>query len=219
MGPTSMTPIFMSPAFATPALLVIDMQNDFVLDGAPMKVKTAAATVPVLSQLLAGFRAAKHPVAFTRYIASPRYRHLAAQRPWLNLLEPPLNACRPGFLRHYPGLPEAIDCADMIDALKPLPGEIVVDKAWFSGFHETDLEAQLRASGADSLVLAGTITEMCVEDTARHAVHFGWPVTILSDAVSSDDRQGAAAALKAFARNHGEVMTSQEYLSRLAISE
>ena len=199
-----------------PALLVIDMQNDFVLEAAPMRVAAAARTVPVIAGLLAAFRAAGLPVGFTRYISTGRYAHLAGHLPWLHLLEPPVNACRPGFLRSYPNVSGPRDCADMIDALQPEPGEIVVDKPYFSAFHETDLDQRLRESGADSLVVTGTITEMCVEDTARHAVHFGWPVTVLSDAVSSDNEPAAAAMLSAFARNYGKVTTSQDALSRLA---
>lgn len=205
-----------SPASAArPALLIIDMQNDFVLEGAPMRVAQAAATVPVIAGLLAAFRARALPIAFTRYVATERYAHLAGRLPWLRLLRPPTQACVPGFERLYPGLEGPRDCAEMIDMLAPAPGEIVVDKPYFSAFHDTDLEARLRASGADRLVVTGTITEMCVEDSARHAVHFGWPVTLLSDAVSSDDPEAAAATLRAFARNYGEVMTSRDCLSRL----
>jgi nicotinamidase-related amidase len=199
-----------------PALLVIDMQNDFVLEAAPMRVAAAAATVPVIVGLLSAFRAAGLPVGFTRYIATGRYTHLAGQLPWLRLLESPVNACRPGFLRSYPNLSEPRDGADMIDSLRPEPEEIVVDKPYFSAFHDTNLDQRLRHAGADSLVVTGTITEMCVEDTARHAVHFGWPVTILSDAVSSDNAQAASAMLSAFARNYGAVTTSRNILSRLA---
>lgn len=199
-----------------PALLVIDMQNDFVRRGAPMHVPTAQQTVPVIARLIASFRDRGYPIVFTRYVACDAYRHMASRLPWLRLLEAPVHACTPGFLRAYEDVDRLCDSAAMIDEFKPLPGETVIDKVYFSAFHGTDLERRLRDLEVDGLIVTGTITEMCVEDTARHAVHFGFPTVLVHDAVSSADPEGEAACLRAFARNYGWVMDSQQILARLS---
>lgn len=205
-----------APPTRRPALVVVDMQNDFVRVGAPMEVPDARAVVPANRRLLAAFRAAGLPVAFTRYVACDRYRRLAPRLPWLALLEPPVSACVPGHRRLYGDRAAALDCAEVIDELTPRPGEIVVDKQFYSAFHGTGFDERLRAAGVDGLVVTGTLTEMCVEDTARHAVHLGHPTVIVRDAVASTDPAGHRAALAGFARNYGWVLTVEAVLSLLA---
>ena len=53
------------------ALLVVDMQNDFVREGAPQEVPEARATIPLIASLLEDFRAAGRPVIYTRFTAGP----------------------------------------------------------------------------------------------------------------------------------------------------
>jgi ureidoacrylate peracid hydrolase len=205
-----------APAMARPALIVVDMQNDFVRAGAPMEVPAARGAIAPGLGLLSAFRAAGLPVAFTRYVACPDYRHLADRLGWVRLLEPPVNACVPGHLRTYADRPAPLDCAEVIDELAPLPGETVIDKTFFSAFHGTDLDARLRAAGADGVIVAGTLTEMCVEDTARHAVHLGYPTVLVRDAVASNDPVAHAATLRAFAINYGWTMNAREAAALLA---
>ena len=100
-----------------------------------------------------------------------------------------------------------------------LPGETVLDKIYFSAFHATDFGERLEASGVDGLVFVGTVTEMCVEDSARHAVHFGYPTIVVRDAVSSNHVPSQQAMLDGFARNYGWVMTADEVLETLGLGE
>jgi len=193
-----------------PALIVVDMQNDFVRVGAPLEVPEARATIPTIARLLARFRQARQPVIFTRYVADKRYAHLKPKLSWLKLLEPPVNSCVPGFLRQYDDVLGELDVAEVIDELAPLPGEIVLDKVYYSAFHETDLEQIIREKRIGSLVVTGTVAEMCVEDTARHAVHFGLPTVLVEDAVSSNNEQAKRATLDAFGRNYGWVMRADD---------
>lgn len=193
-----------------PALVIVDMQNDFVRVGAPLEVAEARATIPTISGLLTRFRQARQPVIFTRYVADKRYAHLKRKLSWLQLLESPVNCCVPGFMRCYEDVQGELDAAEVIDELAPLPGEIILDKVYFSAFHDTDLEQIIRDRKIGSLVLTGTVAEMCVEDTARHAVHFGLPTIMVSDAVSSNNAQAKQAALDGFGRNYGWVMRADE---------
>lgn len=206
----------MTLPLSAPALLIIDMQNDFVRVGAPLEVPASRATIPVIGRLAAAFRAAGRPVVFTRYVADAFYRPLAGRLPWIRLLEPPVEACVPGRQRHYPELGAAREGVAVIDELQPRDGDLVLDKIYYSAFHRTDLDDRLRALGVGSVVVVGTVTEMCVEDTARHAVHHGYPTLIVRDAVSSGSAEGEAAALAAFERNFGWVADSPSVFDLLA---
>ncbi|ESR27071.1 isochorismatase [Lutibaculum baratangense AMV1] len=105
----------------------------------------------------------------------------------------------------------------MVDELEPRPEETVVDKVYFSAFHETDLDQTLRDLRVNSLIVTGTITEMCVEDTARHAVHHGYRTVVVSDAVASNDLAGHEAALRAFEKNYGWVLPSESIREALRL--
>ena len=192
-----------------PALIVVDMQNDFVRAGAPLEVPAARGTVPAIAGLIDAFRAAAHVVVFTRYVADPAYRHLAERLEWLARLEPPVCACVPGTMRSFADRNEPLEGVAIIDELPPSPDDAVIDKSYYSAFHGTGLDGLLKARGVDCVVIAGTVTEMCVEDTARHAVHFGYPTVLVGDAVSSNDTEIHRNTLTAFERNYGWVMNAR----------
>ncbi len=189
-----------------PALVIVDMQNDFVRVGAPMEVPAARAILPDLTRLLTAFRVAGLPVVYTRYVAAPDYRHLQGRLSWLKLIEPPVSACVPGHRRHYGDLDDERDVADVVDELAPKARDIIVDKIFFSAFHDTALHGLLRTAEVDALVITGTLTEMCVEDTARHAVHHAYPTAMVSDCVATNVPDAQAATLKAFGDNYGWVL-------------
>lgn len=201
-----------------PALVVVDMQNDFVRMGAPMEVPTARDTIPAIHKLIVAFRTNSKPVIFTRYVADPLYRPLARKLGWISLLDAPTHACVPGFLRSYGDTEGMLDAAEVIDELVPLPDETVFDKVYFSAFHATDFEQMLNRLGVDGLVFVGTVTEMCVEDSARHAVHFGYPTILVEDAVSSNHVPSQQATLDGFARNYGWVMAADEVLETFGLN-
>ena len=70
----------------------------------------------------------------------------------------------------------------------PLPGEPVIQKNVNSAFIGTDLEARLRASGADTVVLSGLTTDHCVSTTARMAANLGFATYVVSDATATFER-------------------------------
>ncbi len=201
-----------------PALLVIDMQNDFVREGAPLEVAAARATIPVIARLLERFRARGLPVAYLRYVADPVHFLLAAKLGWIEKLKPPVNACVVGARRHYPDLGSERPVAEIVDELTPRTGEMVIDKTYYSAFHGTGLEKRLAGEHVDAVVVVGTVSEMCVEDTARHAVHFGYPTVIVRDAVSSSDPQAETAMFHAFERNYGWVLDADRLLALPALA-
>jgi ureidoacrylate peracid hydrolase len=200
-----------------PALVVVDMQNDFVRKGAPMEVPAARETISAISRLIEAFRRRRKPVVFTRYVADPRYLPLAGKLGWIRLIVSPTHACVPGFMRTYGDVEGVRDAAEVIDELAPQDGDITLDKVYFSAFHATDFASTLKRLEVDGLVFVGTVAEMCVEDSARHAVHLAYPTVIVADAVSSNHPPSQQAALDAFSRNYGWVMTTDQTLSTLGM--
>ncbi|MBS3651728.1 cysteine hydrolase [Pseudaminobacter sp. 19-2017] len=195
-----------------PALLIVDMQNDFVRAGAPLEVAEARSTIAPIQRLAGAFRQLGRPVIYTRF--------LAEQSPGLMWLWSPqcgseVKCCWPGVSRRYQDTPGELECAAVIDELSPAAGDPIVDKYGYGSFHNTQLDALLRERGVQSLVVTGTVAQICVEQTAREAFHYGYRTTVVSDGVSSFDHELKAAALKNFAMKFGWVADSETVIGWL----
>jgi nicotinamidase-related amidase len=171
---------------ATTALLVIDMQRDFLEPGGfgeslGNDVSQLRRTIAPTAALLAGWREAGLPVIHTRE------GHL-----------PDLSDCPPAKLARGapsmrigdPGPKGRILIRgeyghDIIDELAPLPGEPVVDKPGKGAFHATELHGLLTRDGIRSLLVAGVTTEVCVHTTVREANDRGYECLVLADCVGS----------------------------------
>lgn len=202
-----------SPArLAFPALVVVDMQNDFVRVGAPLEVPDARATIPAHRRLIAAFRRAGRPVVYTRFIATPEPSLLWT---WSPQCAPPVGCCQAGQLRAYGDVAGEREGIAVIDELAPEAGDLVIDKFGYGAFHGTRLNDALRQRGVASLAITGTVTQICVEETAREAFHHGFATTLVEDAVSSFAPDLHAATLKNFAMKFGWVQTAAQVISRL----
>jgi ureidoacrylate peracid hydrolase len=91
------------------------------------------------------------------------------------------------------------------------PPDYVVDKTRYSGFHNTGLEALLRGLHVETIYLAGVITNMCVEATARDAFHRDFRFVVMSDCVSGFNRKLHDASLETL-KIFGKVERSDELL-------
>jgi len=194
------------------ALIVVDMQNDFVRVGAPLEVPDARETIEVHQELLSWFRERDRPVVFTRFIAGPG-RTLMWN--WSPQIAPPVCCCWPGFQRAYGDIEGERDCVAVIDELMPLQGESQVDKYGYNAFHRTRLTDLLNSHGIDTVLITGTVTQICVEDTARGAFHEGFQAAVVSDAVSSYAPELQRASLQTLAMKYGRVVTAQEALTEM----
>ncbi|KUL24177.1 cysteine hydrolase family protein [Actinoplanes awajinensis] len=165
------------------ALLVIDMQRDFLLPGGfgeslGNDVAQLRRTIEPLAALLAAWRAAGWKVIHTRE------GHL-----------PDLSDCPPAKLRRGPMIGQAGRFGrvlirgeyghDIIDELAPVEGEDVVDKPGKGAFYATDLAKILENDGITSLVVTGVTTEVCVHTTVREANDRGYECLVLADCVGS----------------------------------
>jgi nicotinamidase-related amidase len=195
---------------ATTALVVVDMQNDFVRQSAPLEVPDARGTIHNHQRLLKCFRDSASVVVFTRFIAGPKQTLIWN---WSSVLKPPTCCCWPGFMRTYGDVEGQRDGAAVIDELKPLPTELQIDKYNYGAFHRTNLLDSLTARDIDTVVVTGTVTQICVDETARGAFREGLKTVMVSDAVSSFDPMLHEATLANFAMKFGWVMTTDQILA------
>jgi len=194
------------------ALLVVDMQNDFVRVGAPQEVPDTRSTIPVIRMLIDRFHDLDRPVIYTRFIAGPEPTLMWR---WSPQLEPPLRSCWPGTMRTYPDAAGPREGIAVIDELAPRPGDLTVDKMGYGAFHRTILLDLLHARGVDTVVVTGTVTQICVDETVRGAFEAGIQAVAVRDGVSSFDPELHEAALRNLAQKFARVMTAAQVLAEL----
>lgn len=171
---------------ATTALVIIDMQRDFLEPGGfgetlGNDVGLLAAAVPPCRALLAAARAAGILVVHTREGHKPDLSD--APKAKLERGEPTARIGAPGpmgriLIRGEPG-------HDIVPALAPLPGEPVIDKPGKGAFYATDLAAVLEARDIATLLVCGVTTEVCVHTTVREANDRGYRCAVIADACGS----------------------------------
>jgi len=108
---------------------------------------------------------------------------------------------------------------DIVDELKPLPGEPVVDKPGKGAFYATDLDTILKTRGIRSLIVCGVTTEVCVNTTVREANDRGYDAVVLSDCVGSyfpEFQRVALEMIKAQGGIFGWVSDSAKAIDALA---
>lgn len=179
------------------ALIVIDMQRDFCAPGgyadqAGLQIDRLRAPIPAISRLLDSARALGLLVVHTREGHRPDLTDLHdSKRRRAEHAGAPIGARGPlGRL-----LVRGEYGHDLIDELRPLANEPVIDKPGYSAFAYTDLDLLLRRRGIGHLVLCGVTTEVCVSSTLRAAVELGYACTLVSDACGSPSAELHAAAL------------------------
>jgi ureidoacrylate peracid hydrolase len=157
------------------AMLVVDMQNDFVQAGATAEIPRARAMAPHLNCLLDACRAHRIPVIYIHHVI--RGGDIDAGR-LADLFEP---------VRNSQMLIAGTKNVEIYEGLKPHPGDWLVAKPRYSAFYGTDLEAILRSRGIDTLIIGGTVTNVCCDSTARDAFSRDYKVIFLSDGNAAAD--------------------------------
>ncbi|MGC4768207.1 cysteine hydrolase family protein [Micromonospora sp. DT44] len=171
---------------STTALLVIDMQRDFLEPGGfgeslGNDVSQLRRTIAPLAALLADARAVGLAVVHTREGHLPDLSDCPPAK--LNRGAPSKRIGDPGPTGRI--LVRGEYGHDIIDELAPLPGEPVIDKPGKGAFHATDLDVLLAERGIRSLLVAGVTTEVCVHTTVREANDRGYECLVLADCVGS----------------------------------
>jgi biuret amidohydrolase len=157
------------------AMIVVDMQNDFVAPGAAMETPAARRVVPRLVEALRICRDAGIKIVYTAHV----HRRDGSDMGLFDDMHPPI-ANRDALVDDTPGV-------DIYPELTPLPGEHVIKKHRYSGFFGTDLDIILREWGVDTVIISGTTTENCCHATARDAMFRNYRVVFLSNATATYD--------------------------------
>lgn len=158
------------------ALLVIDMLEDFVRAGAPLEVPETRKILPAVRRRIARARKAGERVV---YVCDSHLRH-----------DPEF--ARMGWPPHaVAGTPGAA----VVAAISPEPGDVVVEKKTYSGFHRTSLQSVLRRYGVREISLSGCVTNICILYTAADAAMRGYDVTVDETLVAGLDPKTHAFAL------------------------
>ncbi|WP_343316101.1 isochorismatase family cysteine hydrolase [Brucella sp. BE17] len=168
------------------ALIVIDMQRDFLEEGGfgaslGNDVSHLRRIVPAVVRLIAGFRGASLPVIHTRECHRPDLSDLPdAKRDRGNPLR---RIGDPGPMGRL--LVAGEPGTEIIPELTPLPDEVVIDKPGKGAFYDTELGAVLRSRDIRNLIIAGVTTEVCVQTTMREANDRGYDCLLATDATAS----------------------------------
>ncbi len=157
------------------ALLVIDMLNDFVREGAPLEVPQTRRIIPNIARRIEEARAKGVPVV---YICDSHREDDPEFKVW------PRHAVR------------GTEGAEVVDELRPKEGDMVVPKVSYSGFFQTDLDDRLRSLGVEELILTGCVTNICVLYTAVDAYMRGYYVDVPEDSVAALDPEDHRFALR-----------------------
>ena len=202
------------------ALLVIDMQHGFLDEGASLEVAAGRAIVPNVRRLVEAFRDAGAPVVFTEFVYAENVpclrgdpfgvEHLPAPEGAETGLGKPSSNCLIG-----PNAPEGVESADTIDALAPLPGELLVRGHAYDKFYGTPLDLSLRSRGVTHLVATGITTDVCVSGTVISGTTRDYRVTLATDCVASPFPDLHEAALKLLAHKFARLKTSEELIEEL----
>jgi nicotinamidase-related amidase len=188
------------------ALVVIDMQRDFIErggfgDSLGNDVKRLEAIIPTTAALIALFRERGWPVIHTREAHQPDLSDCPPAKirrgnPSLHIGE--IGAMGRLLVRGEPG-------NQIVAALAPIDGEIVVDKPGKGMFWATGLHEQLLGLGITHLVFAGVTTEVCVQTSMREANDRGYECLLIEDATESYFAEFKAATLAMIAAQGGIV--------------
>jgi nicotinamidase-related amidase len=201
------------------ALVIVDMQNDFVHpDGgfarlarehpeAQIDMPFLLGTIPHVKRLADAFRTAGRPVVYVAHVLKADYSDAAF--PYWRATKGSTSGNRTFIVDGSWG-------AQIVDELKPQPGEHLVVKKGFGGFSNTPLDTILRNMGVNTCVVTGVTTCVCVSTTIRGGVEYNYRMIIVSDAVAEVHRDTHEAELKTTARIFADVKSTDEVIDILA---
>lgn len=188
------------------ALIVIDMQRDFIEPGGfgeslGNDVSRLAAIVPTVGRLMAGCRATGIPVIHTKECHRPDLSDCPPAKRGRGAPTLRIGDAGPMGRVLVAGEPGT----EIVDALLPRDGEIVIEKPGKGSFYATPLASILSGLGIRSLIFAGVTTEVCVQTTMREANDRGFECLLAEDATESYFPEFKAATL-AMIRAQGAIV-------------
>ncbi len=192
------------------ALVVIDLQNAFLLPGMPAAVKGATDIVPNVNRLAGAVRDAGGTVVWVKMTLD------GERERWSVFFDHFGSAAysaaeQRSLSRGHPG-------HELHAALDVRPADLVVEKTRFSAFLQgsSDLDRILRATGIDTVIIVGTVTNTCCESSARDAMMLNYKVVFVSDANAAHTDDEHNGTLTNILRIFGDVRSTEETVALLA---
>ncbi|MGA3127783.1 MAG: cysteine hydrolase [Candidatus Korobacteraceae bacterium] len=204
---------------ARSALIIVDMQNDFLHPEGGFAQRACAnpealidlpfliGTIPQAKCLVESFRAAGRPVVYVTHVLKSDYSD--AQFPYWRV-------SRGSLAGNRTFIAEGTWGAQVIDELKPRDNEHVVKKKGYGGFSNTPLDTILRNLDVNTCVVCGVTTCVCVSTTVRGGVEHNYRMIVVKDAVAEIHRDTHEAELKTMARAFADVKSTAEVVEMLA---
>jgi nicotinamidase-related amidase len=183
------------------ALLIIDMQNDFVREGAQLRVVQADKIIPRIRNVLDFFRTKNLPV----------FHILRVHRSDGSDVE----ITRKDLFNRRPFAVAGSQGAQEIDELAPLSGEYVIEKTRMSAFIGTELDLMLRTLDITVLVVTGVQTPNCIRTTIFDAIAYNYPVILINDATGAQSEEIHRANVRDMENIGVRIMDAQALIGML----
>lgn len=197
-----------------PALIVVDIQNDFVhpegqVGRAGDDMAALFDAVNAINRLIESVRRASVPVVYVRVTHSPAVDNAA-------------------YRARYATRGMAVDdllCADGTwgadfypELTPPASSDLIVTKHAYDGFAVSELPVHLETLGVDTVIVTGVVTELCVMGTVAGAFEHGFQVVVPREGTGSLDPAAAEAALRMIAGFYGTVVSADDVMAALKAS-
>lgn len=169
------------------AIIVVDMINDFVTG--KLGSDRAVKIVPNIASLLKKARKQGIPVIYLRdaHTASDKEMSIWGEHAM-----------------------KGTEGSEIVPQLTPEKKDIVIEKKWYSGFVDTDLQGQLKKLGVDTLIFVGVSTDICVQNNVGHAYFSGYRTIVPEDCTASIDEASQEQAIRYMKTIYGAEITSSE---------
>lgn len=191
------------------ALLVIDMQDEFVRPGwTPYWVPASTRMVPPVKQLIEQCRGFHVPVIFTVFSRTHGYLDRPAAGSDMPNRYPQLGIDQSGWFVE----------GKVWEELAPLPEDIVIHKPSYGAFYDTPLETILKNLSRDTVIICGTLTNYCCGTTARQAYERGFKVVFGSDVTATDDPDMQEPELMVLRKGFAKVLSADDIVKQLRVA-
>jgi ureidoacrylate peracid hydrolase len=193
------------------ALVVVDMQTGFLKEGWPLALDAARDIVPTINRLAQAVRGSGGEVVWVVWRIGPG----PEDRGDVFFDSVMGKAAGDHFRTVFAAGHEGQNLWPLLDYRA---GEAIIGKTNFSGLSGSRgaLERHLRQRGLDTLLIAGTVTNVCCESTAREAAFANFKTIMIADANAGRSELDNLVTYSTFIRVFGDVMTADEVIARLA---
>lgn len=187
------------------ALIVVDMQREFLVEDGGMPLWGGPAIIPRLGALICTFRERERPVLYTQHCYRNPETDGGATAEFQRLNKSSM------LLRE--GAPNT----EVHPDIRPRPDDYVIKKQRYSGFFSTPLESILRGFDVKDVVIGGVASNCCCAATAHDAFFRDFHVFFLADGTGASDEQAHISTLRDIAWTYGTVLTVEQVREQITL--